>query len=370
VAGNPHGIVKVGDYLYIVDYDTANIYQVSVSALEGTVDGGSCTATTVANATPLLPIPATGTLYHHGAALIALTNPESDTTYLFALFTSATIDAYGYPAAYDLSTIVRYPVTASTGVLGNGEAVRVGKSATGLVPVTVTVTDSEGEPTMYILIPAIGGTQQYGKTNGTDSNLSVVEAFGTFPTPPNPAPVAFTGDPAAASVAGSTNYDIIGAALSEDGTNAYVLTVTYDASYQAWWKLFRTTFADIQANIPASGTSPTLSQATGLSAADTGQGGGYYWELLYNNAAGLLWFLKGTPIRVSAGGNYGVVFKEIGYTGSLYDSTFNVNSADLLGETIYQASKGASINTRLGTTRTQAKAVQAAAAASAEEEEK
>jgi hypothetical protein len=366
VAGNPHGIVKVGDYLYIVEYDTAKIYQVSISALEGTADGGVCPVTLAADATSFLPT--TAGLYHHGAALIALTDPDN-ITYLFALFTSATVDAYGSPDQYDPSTIVRYVV--NSGALDEPVSIRTGKNATALVP--VPVTDSAGVPDFFILIPALGGKQQYGKTNGTDSSLSVVQAIDEFDAV-SPAPVAFTGDPAAATIAGSTNYDIIGVAVSEDGTNAYVLTVSYDASYQAWWKLFRTTFADIQANIPPEGESPppspTLSQAAGLSAVDTGQGGGYYWEIVYNNAASLLWFLKGTPIRVSAGGNYGVVFKEIGYAGTLYDSAFNVNSGDLIGETIYQASKGASINTRLGTTRTLAKAVQAAAAASAEEEEK
>jgi hypothetical protein len=364
VAGNPHGIVRVEDRLFIVEYDTANIYMVLLGDLENTASGGACQVTLADDATPLLPT--TAGLYHHGAALIALPGPANP--YLYALFTSATIDGYGSPDQYAVSTVVRYQVQG--GGLTGRVAVTAGKNATALVP--VAGTNSSGQPTTYILIPAPGGKQQYGSTNGTESSLSVVDAFNGFnPNPPIvSAPVAFTGDPAAATIAGSTNYDIIGAAVSEDGANAYILTVTYDGSYRAWWRLFRTTFADILANSQTTST-PTLSGATGLSVADTGQGGGYYWEIVYDNAAGLLWFLKGTPIRVSAGGNYGIVFKEIGYGGSLYDSTFNVNSADLIGETIYQAAQGASINTRLGATRTLAKTVQAAAAsAPAEEEEK
>jgi hypothetical protein len=275
---------------------------------------------------------------------------------LYALFTSA--DSNG---AYLASTVVRYEVLSNGDLdTANATAVWVGLNATALVP---AVSGS----TTYILVPAIGGKMNYGNTNGTNSNLSYVDAFNGFTTPAQPAPVAITGD-ASTALSATGNYDIMGAAVSADGANAYLLLVTYDSDYNACWRLFKGALSDI-----LSITTPTqISQVSGLTSVDSGFGdsAGYYWEILYDNmvTGGRLWFLRGTPIQVTAGGNYATVLMQVGYSGTLYDSKFNVNSADLIGEMIYQAARGASVNTRLGTTRTLAKTVRAAAAPEEEEE--
>jgi hypothetical protein len=93
---------------------------------------------------------------------------------------------------------------------------------------------------------------------------------------------------------------------------------------------------------------------------DSGIGSkGYDWNLMYENAdpasKGRLWFIKGTPIQVSQGSDYNT--KLVFDMGALYPpnssdpldtiSYKNVNSADLIGEMIYQYSKGRSIDTRL-----------------------
>jgi hypothetical protein len=85
-----------------------------------------------------------------------------------------------------------------------------------------------------------------------------------------------------------------------------------------------------------------------------------------------LWFMIGNRIRVSALKDYSYVIKEIdaGSGGSLYSPGFNINSADLIGEMIYQSTKNASKNTRLGRLRGLAKSVRAAKARAVREEEK
>jgi hypothetical protein len=86
---------------------------------------------------------------------------------------------------------------------------------------------------------------------------------------------------------------------------------------------------------------------------------GFEWQLIYENATpaskGRLWFVKGTPIQASQGDDYDT--KLVFDTGALYPSNSsdpldaisykNVNSADFIGEMIYQHGKGHSIDTRL-----------------------
>jgi hypothetical protein len=118
---------------------------------------------------------------------------------------------------------------------------------------------------------------------------------------------------------------------------------------------------------------------------DSGYGSfGADWQLLYENnstpANGRLWFVRGTPIRISVGSDYNNVSARLFDGGALYvlptGSTLsfptgvNVNSADLIGEMIYQSQKGASIDTRLIKGSVEKRAAKAAALAEAEEEEK
>lgn len=358
VAGNPYGVTQIGTTLYIGEYDSAKIYSVPIATLEGTAEGGTCTATLAVDATDELP---DDTEYGHGAALVALPDPAYiNISYLFALFTSVD-DAENYLD----SVVVRCTLDAAAGSITITGNTSVGANATGLVPT------GSGANTA-LLVPAIGGEQQENNTNGQNSYLAYIPDVFNEDEDKFAAVIPFTGDPAAAPTA-STNYDIHGIAASADGTNVYLLTLSYNDSYLTNWRLYKTNITSIAANAALSST-PTLSTADGLVAVASGYGDpGYFWEVLYDNtvSGGRLWFLKGSPIKVTAGGDYSKVLKKIGYCkSSLYDSAFNVNSADLIGETIYQATQGASINTTLGTTRALAKTAQAAAASATEEEEK
>jgi hypothetical protein len=370
VAGNPYGVVRVGDFLYIVQYDSAKIYWVNAANFQAAtaatypVDGSI-------DASPDFVNPPATDYYAHGAAILSMT--DSTGTYIYGLFTVAQNNASGYPSVYTASALVRYAVDAS-GNLVKPAATEVGLNATALVPVSSVSTKTTPDT---ILVPAIGGPQQAGTTNGVASSLSVVTAFTGFPDKAT-APIAFTGD-TAGSVTPTGAYDIKGAAASEDGAYAYLLTVTNTAGYLTDWRLYQTTVAAI---IGTAGSPLTLSAAVTAgtltaidSTANAGGDDGYYWEVQYEDNAtaanGRLWFVKGSPIRISLGSDYTTPkLIDAGSGGPLYSPAFNVNSADLIAETIYAAAQGVSKDTRLIKGSSAAQTAAAAAAASDEEEEK
>jgi hypothetical protein len=363
VAGNPYGVAQMGNFLYIIEFDSAKIYTLNIENFEAAT-GATYAVDAITDASSNFTI--TPNYYAHGASILALTDSADSQVYLYCLFTLATADSSGY----DNSVVVRYSVDSSTGALSGAIATTVGKNATALVPAP------DGSD-IAILIPAIGGEQNGGTTNGPASILNIItDVFDT----PMSATNAFTGD-AAGDVTPTGNYDIHSVAVSEDGLYAFLLTVTYSSNYLTNWRLFQTTVANI---LNGGGQALSDAVAAGLlvdvdSTANPGDGdAGYYWDLQYENAdtIGRLWFVKGSPIRISMGNGYSVYkLIDAGSGGPLYSPEFNVNSADLIGEMIYQASQGVSKDTRLvkGTARQTAQAAQAVQttqAASEEAEEK
>jgi hypothetical protein len=170
-----------------------------------------------------------------------------------------------------------------------------------------------------------------------------------------------------------TTYDIKSVAFSEDGLYGYLLCLTYDANYAPCWKIYQTDAAKILAAASVSiSDAVTGSILTAFPGQDSATGND--WELLYENAAdpanGRLWFVQGTVIQVSKRD-----YSDPHDFEYLYDvsAVGYVNSADLIGEMIYQYEKGHSIETRLIKGKTAAKiaraAARAAAAAPEEEEE-
>jgi hypothetical protein len=371
VAGNPYGVAQVGDFLYILGYDTGNIYTVQISEFEG-ASGPTYQVFAVTEA-----VAQSGTFYPHGAAILSLTDTSNSATYVYGLFTMAENDPdSGYPINYNPSSLVRYTVDPENpGALIEPLTVSVGANANALVP----VPGSTGADSFSVLVTAIGGIQDTGTTNGTDSSLSVVPAFADFPDGET-AQIAFTGD-ATGPVTPDGAYDFKGAAVSEDGAYAYLLTATYSKEYLYNWRLYQTTAAKIIAATEEE--TQTLSEAVAAgvlvdldSTADPVNGDpGVEWEIQYENAAdpiiGRLWFVKGSPIRISMGNSYSV-FKifDAGSGGPLYSPAFYVNSADLIGETIYAAARGISKDTRLVKGNATRLAAAAAAAASEDEDDK
>jgi hypothetical protein len=347
VAGNPYGVAQVGNFLYINEYDTGNIYTINITNFETAVVTNSATTYAVDDVTAVpLPTPPSGG-QEPAAALIALTDNSGATpaTYLYSLYNLVAPSSPSLPTGYDDGQVNRFTVNTSTGAItDDGSPVTVGKNAQALVPVP------DGSGGFNILVPAIGGTQQAGSTNGTESNLYRINAFGTMA-----ATLVLTGDGSVGTAISVTgNYDVKSVAVSASGS-VWLLLVTSDANYKAWWKLYKTTMTDLLAYTAAKPLATAVSDGD-LTLLDSGLGSpGYYWEVLFENSPsdpGRLWFVAGTPIRVSAGDDYdnkilfdeGVLYAPI--TGkTLY--AVNLNSADLVGEMIYQYQQGNSIDTRL-----------------------
>ncbi|MDR1248309.1 MAG: hypothetical protein LBK63_03305 [Treponema sp.] len=320
----------------------------------------------------IFPVPAGGGYSARGAALIALTDTRAKpVTYLYAAYTILSVAAPGKPTIYDNSVIVRFKADPATGALTEGTYVTAGKNIQSLTPVY------GGPNGMVILAPCIGGPQNFGSTNGVESTLHRIPAFDNFTNDNSIA--AFTGDQSIAlTLAGSC--DIKSIAASEDGL-VYLLTETEDDSFNTWWKLYKTTVDAVLNNAGTELTDAINSNV--LEPLDSGVGSkGFEWQLMYENAVpasnGRLWFVKGTPIQVSQGNNYNA--KLLFDTGTLYPpnssdpldsiSYKNVNSADLIGEMIYQYNKGHSIDTRLIKGKGAAAKVAQSGAAAEEEEEK
>jgi hypothetical protein len=376
VAGNPHGAAQAGGDLAIVDYDgdddgsgglITNIYTVDIAALVGKTSGGDLTVTANpidANYLPEAPnpLPAGTTFKVHGNGLIALTDTSGNTFY-YAQYNGAIEDSGHMPVDYVNGAVVRLPAAN----LSQQTSAPVGKNTMGMVPLPIPAPGGTTSG-LAIAAPGIGGTIKSGETNGANSTVyRIDDIFGTMTSVP-----ALVGDATTAFTAEGTR-DFKSVAFSDDGLFGYVLTVTYNGNYKASWKLYQTAAANILgiSNVPISTAIDKnllvlIDQADGVDGID--------WEVVYENAAlprnGRLWFVKGTTFQVSQGSLY----SNYAPFDKLYDGSINgiINSADLIGEMIYQYGKGHSIETRLIKGKTVAKIARAAAAsaAPADEEDK
>jgi hypothetical protein len=357
IVGNPYGVAQVGKHLYFVDYDTTDIYMIDIAIFEASgkpnYDLAANTYTIfpddITNA-KIFPIPAAGGYSARGAALITLTDARAEpVAWLYAAYNILSVATPGQPTVYDNSVVVRFKVDPATGALTEGTYITVGKNVQGLIPVY------GGPDGIALLIPCIGGPQNFGSTNGAESALRRVPAFDSFTDDNSIA--AFTGDRSSAALALAGSWDIKSAAASEDGL-VYLLTETEDEDFNTWWKLYKTTVAAVLDSAGVEILEAVNSDV--LTQIDSGVGSkGFEWHLMYENAVpasnGRLWFVKGTPIQVSQGEDYNT--KLLFDTGALYPSNSsdpldsisykNVNSADLIGEMIYQHNKGHSVDTRL-----------------------
>jgi hypothetical protein len=346
-----------------------SIYTVDIAALVGAQAGGDIevTATLIdAKCLPQAPEnPPAGTFRVHGNGLIALTDNLSGKTFFFLQFNGAVENAGYTPVAYGNATVVRLD---SSALSTNQTSVTVGKNAMGMVPLPIP---APGGTTvgLDIAVPCYGGVYQYGATNGMESALYRIsgDIFGNLN-----AVAALVGDGSVgATLTAEGTRDFRSVAFSEDGLFGYVLAVTYNSQGKACWKLYQTTAANILGlvNMPFSTAIDKnllvpIDGSSGLDGED-----GADWEVVYENAElprnGRLWLVKGTTIQVSQGSLY----SKSKLFADLYDGTEGViNSADLIGEMIYQYSKGRSIETRLVKGKTVAKIARAAAASAAEEE--
>jgi hypothetical protein len=364
---NPHGLAQNGDWLYFIDYDNHLITIVGKNALE--------TATSTSLGVAVCDLEEEGLFGNdaRGQAIIALGGK------IYALFISTNLAT---AATHGPGYLVRLNANTSTGALTLNASTRVGKNAQAIIPVT---RKENGVDVDYLLIPAIGGEQHYnGTTNGTDSNICVVQALGTWN--PSAAPIALTGNP---NTTAPTAYDIhgIGAAMRNGSSKIFILTQVYNNNAQsAFWILYQTS-VDVFLNfLTKTGNPYTLGEAKdlpGFKKLDEGimvspdpqvSDDIYFWDILYeqtlrdDDQEDRLWLVLGSPFLVTKAEAYGSPTTPLANPFVMFSGFggINVNSVDLLIETLHQAKREVSLKRGLRSSRA-ARAAIAAGAEAAEE---
>lgn len=236
---NLYGLVKVGSYLYALDYDNARIVEIDPSNFTQT----GVTYTLPASLTP-------SGFVAHGQAIIEIGGN------LYGLFTFADINW----ANYANSLLVRFTITGGSSITvgSNDYNPNLVKNAFSLA---VNGTD--------LYVAGLGGAQVAGTYN-TASRLQTI-AYGA--TNLTTATVTDVLSPSA-----SNPYEIRD--ISFKGSTAYVLWGAYNSSWQMTGKLASTTdFA-------------TFTTINGF----TSGAAGYYWAAQYTPDNDRIWFARGNEI--------------------------------------------------------------------------
>jgi hypothetical protein len=346
-ATNAYGVAHLGDWLYIVDYDSQKIYTLGTNELNGLADGSFYKLTQAAldlgpDTTADLPANA------KGQAIIALRG-EKENVYLFALYIN--LDAsYQHSPGY----LARLTVDTTTGAPAYDTQTEVGMNPQEIIPLTKT------DGTVTLVIPSVGGSQQAGGSNGVNSMIQSVAPFaGTWPATAN---ILITG-------ATSGTYDIFAIAAPDrpdDNGIVYILTYDYTAGYAGTdWTLYSTTVTGLLNQ--KGGTLPANFKAEESGKASPG----YFWNILFETGADpvndRLWFFRGSPLLATPALAYAPP-PQTGVTNRFFDvgndpdqiGGQNVDWADLIVETIRQTLAGKSLK----------HSVRAARSPAAEEEKK
>jgi hypothetical protein len=229
VATNPHGLAQVGRWVYIIDYDSKKIVIMDPNELNGLSDGETCVLERA-------PFDLSSIFEDYdianprGWGIIAL--PEVDGTtvknHLYALF----INTDTLATAYGDSLLIRLNVAADGSLSVDSyesddsddpvpAVVTVDMNAQEIIPVAKT----GGAP--QLLIPAIGGRQRGGFTNGASSTLMSIPAFGSWA---NGVTYLLTGD--SDTTKGTYDIRVLGASdLPDDDGDVYILTGYFNTEY-------------------------------------------------------------------------------------------------------------------------------------------
>jgi hypothetical protein len=241
---NPQGIAVIGDYILGLDYDSQLLTILGVNELLGQ-SGNYIPAIQPYDMSLIVDY-----TNYRGRAIIALGNK------LYPLF----INYYEVdPDVWEHwpGCIARFDVSGTTP--SGGIKSIVGKNPQEVVP------GIDGSGNTWLFIPAIGGEQLTDDadtiaTNGTDSNICILPAEGTWP---DPAPTLLTGDPKG-SVGLATAYDIHDTAIVfRDGNSpVFILTAMYNGVdyYQLYYNIYLST-VDRMLTLRGLPSPPTLSQA-------------------------------------------------------------------------------------------------------------
>jgi hypothetical protein len=164
-----------------------------------------------------------------GQAIIALGNT------LYPLYICTDVAATQFAP----SIIARFDVAGTA--LSNGVQAVVGKNAQEIIPV-IDALDA-----IQLLIPAIGGRQNVGNTNGIDSNISLLPAADSWST----VNVILTGDPNKAALA--TAYDIhdLAALCRNKDSLVFILTTMFDTTYShLFFRIYKATVNGLLVDLP------------------------------------------------------------------------------------------------------------------------
>jgi hypothetical protein len=380
VATNPQGVAQTRGLLRIIDWDTQKLYTVGTDELNGLSNGSRFTLTEkpfdvaaaieayIAGGGTGVPLPPNA----KGQAIISIKDANKQ-RYLFLLYNISEVNAEDdieyYPAM-----LIRLKVDAD-GVITYDAQTYVGLNAVEIIP----VTNSDG--VTYLLIPAIGGLQQGGATNGGNSDIRYVPAFGTWGST---ATALLKGDDPPYDPENPT-YDIRAIAASDRANGegvVYILTGIFNSNnYNGFnWKLYKTTVDKI-----IDAEEESLSDAESdeiITVAEKGQTlspdledpyGIYFWDILYessdeaaSDAKDRLYFFKGSAIQITPAAAYpdpanppaepSVANEDAGAVQTdpgriLFDlgvrdgriGGYNIDSADLSAETLRQYRTGVSL---------------------------
>jgi hypothetical protein len=353
VVMNPGGIAQVGDWIYLIDYDSQKIYIIGVNELNGLSDGEHhklVRAPFDLSATPVGQPNARGMAI--GAARKRAPNPEEDIQYLYALYNDL---QESETEAYKPSVLVRLTVDGDGDLAYDAQIDDVGLNT----PEFSFVNRSSGEK--HILVPAIGGMINGGFTNGYVSTIRSVPSFGDWSAVT--AAELLTG---VTDGAGNKFYDIMGISGSprpDDNGKVLIVTGYFNTEFYTGlkWRFYETTIAklldavdeelDLESALDM-GILTDLEAGETLSPGDKDKPYGvYFLNGLYETGASpeqdRYWIFRGTELLVTLAGAYGSPGKQ----GNPYRfflrgygvddmGAENVQSADLVIELTRQVIAG------------------------------
>lgn len=362
---DPRGIANLGDYIFGIDYDSMLLTILGLKELWGA--SGNCVPVNAPyDLTSLLGTAGYG---YRGQSIIALGNK------LYPLY----IDTNPGATVFAYSKIARLSVSGAA--LTGGVAVYVGRNAQETAP----VIDSLGNT--QLLIPAIGGMQNAGSTNGIASKICILPAEGNW-TSLETAPILVTGDP------NGIEGDIhdLAVACRDENSLVFILLTMYNQTYDHLdYTIYQGTVKDVlslldssQQNIPTISGAVTANKLVkvddGIIASPTAapDPSGLYHPCISmiqhptNPEKDLLVFVAGSQIMVSRAAAYGSPtalggFKVNPYVMFNNNGGVNLNSIEFPIETLYESIRGKG-SFRRGVRMSRAADAAAAAKAAAEAE--
>jgi hypothetical protein len=372
VATNPHGIAQTRGLLRIIDAASTDIYTIGTDDLNGLTDYSRFTLAEapfdVGAAAGLDPAKA------KGQAIISIKDGNGQ-CYLFALYIVSVVNSKA-DIEYQKSILVRLKVDGNGTITYDGKTL-VGPNAVEIIPITTKDATTNVETT-YLLIPAIGGGQKAGTTNGEDSNVCRVAAFGE--EWPELAPVAFKGVPVTTTLLG--DFRAIAASDRAKGAGKVYILIGYFSSnlYNGFnWNLYQSTVDKVIAAdeldiiAATSGTNPVLKRVdfdNAIAPTASNPYGIYFYDILYetsldaeDDSKDRLLFFKGSALQISTAAEYpgstpetleppsddpapltgaGYVLFPLGVRDGRIGG-YNIDSADLTAETLRQYKRGVSL---------------------------